>query len=120
MFDHWSSSTFNRKYISTDIANLIHKQTIIPLFDYADFLIESGQRIYIDRLDVLHEKAICIIDCKKNGLLDCKCLVSPTTRRREHHCAIMYRLSRVMGYLDTYRPRINLRSRKKVKFISHK
>ena len=31
-----------RKYITCSIANIIYKQTI-PLFDYADFLIESGQ-----------------------------------------------------------------------------
>ena len=51
-----------QKYINSNIA--CTKQTIIPLYDYADFLIESGPMYYIDRLDTLHEKAIQLIDCK--------------------------------------------------------
>ena len=111
-----------RKYITADITNVIYKQTIIPLFDYADFLIESGQKYYLYRLDVLHEKALRIIDCKKHHQLECGGLeilyrlTSPSARRREHHCAIMYRFSKLKGYLDLYRPKINLRSRNKVKF----
>ena len=34
-----------RKYIDNWTANNIYKQTIIPLFDYADFLIEKTVRI---------------------------------------------------------------------------
>ena len=45
-----------RKYITCSIANTIYKQTIIPFFDYADFLIESWQNMYINRLDTLHSK----------------------------------------------------------------
>ena len=42
-------------------------------------------------------------------------LQPPRWRRIEHHCAIMYRLSRNGQLLDTYRPKINPRSRRKVK-----
>ena len=35
------------KYITSNIANILYKQTIIPLFVNADFLIKSGQNIYI-------------------------------------------------------------------------
>ena len=31
-----------RKYITSDIACTIYKQVILPLMDYADFLIDSG------------------------------------------------------------------------------
>ena len=31
-----------RKFITPDSANIVYKQTIVLLFDYADFLIESG------------------------------------------------------------------------------
>ena len=44
----------------------MYKQTIIPLFDYDDFLIESGQNKYITRLNDLHVKGLRIIDCNKH------------------------------------------------------
>ena len=55
-----------RKYVnnSISIACTNYKQTIVPLFDYADFLTDSGPKYYVDRLDTLHEKAVCIIDSK--------------------------------------------------------
>ena len=31
-----------RPYITVEIANTIYKQTILPLMDYGDFMIESG------------------------------------------------------------------------------
>ena len=43
-------------------------------------------------------------------------LDSPIRRRKEHHCLIMYRLSKIGGNIDEYRPAIRLRNRKKVKF----
>ena len=49
-----------RKYTSCDLANTVYKQTIIPLFDYADFLIESGQNKYITHLNDLHVKGLRI------------------------------------------------------------
>ena len=41
---------------------------------------------------------------------------SPQMRRTEHHCSIMYRLSRMGKNLEKHRPNINLRSRNKLKF----
>ena len=115
-----------RKYITSNIANIVYKQTIVPLFDYADFLIESGQNIYIDRLHNQHSKALRIIDCKQHeqyqvvDLEQMYRLLPLTSRRREHHCAIMYRLSKLQNNLDHYRPTVNLRSRKKVRFLRPK
>ena len=43
----------------------IYTQTIIPLFNYGDFLIEGGSKKCIDRLGIIHEKANGIIDYKK-------------------------------------------------------
>ena len=37
-------------------------------------------------------------------------------RRAEHHSAIMYRLSKKGQLLDNIRPKINLRSNRKIKF----
>ena len=111
-----------RKYITYIIANTIYNQTIIPLFDYADFLIESGQNMYLNRLGALHSKGLLIIDCKKHSnMTDSQLeshygLITPLTRRIEHHDAIMYRQSKVHDIFDTYRPPITLRSHKKIKF----
>ena len=42
-----------RKYITCDLTNIVYKQTITPLFDYVDFLIESGQNKYTGiRIDI--------------------------------------------------------------------
>ena len=109
-----------RKYIDNGTSNIIYKQTIIPLFDYADFLIDSGPLYYQTRLLTLHEKAVMIIDCNVHkhsniiGLERYYRLQPPRRRRAEHHSAIMYKLSKNGQLLDTYRPNINLRSRKKV------
>ena len=111
-----------RKYIDNWTANIIYKQTIIPLFDYADFLIDSGPVYYQNRILSLHEKAVRIIDCnthKQTNMTDlevCYRLQSPQRRRIEHHAAIMYRLSKNGQLLDIFRPKINLRSRRNVKF----
>ena len=111
-----------RKYIDNQIANTIYKQTIIPIFDYADFLVDSGPTYYRERLMTLHEKAVSIIDCNSHKratiieLEKCYNLQPPRRRQVEHHSSIMYRLSRNRQTLDSYRPNINLRSRKKVKF----
>ena len=115
-----------RKYITCDLANTVYKQTIIPLFDYADFLIESGQNKYITRLNDLHVKGVRIIDCNKHvhateAVLEKEYgLLTPTVRRHEHPSAIMYRQCRVVENLDVYRPPMTLRSNKKIKFRRQK
>ena len=111
-----------RKYMDSGIANTVYKQTIIPLFDYADFLVDGGPKCYQNRLTTLHEKSIKIIDCNMHKNASIRELESmfnlqpPSRRRSEHHAAIMYRLSKDACLLDTLRPKINLRSRKKVQF----
>ena len=63
-----------------------------------------------------------IIDCKAHSKESEKelemryNLKAPIERRREHHCVKMYRLSKIHGNLDIFRPTVNLRSRNKVKF----
>ena len=41
-------------------------RTYLVIFDYSDFLIESGQNKYITRLNDLHVKVLRIIDCNKH------------------------------------------------------
>ena len=54
------------KYILCDLANTVYKQTIVPLFDYADFLIKSGKNKYITCLNNLLFKSLRITDCNKH------------------------------------------------------
>ena len=115
-----------RKFLTSHLANTLYKQVILPLFDYADFLIDGGPMYYIRKIDNLHEKAVKIIDCNKHRIDDLNVLENvyflerPERWRKEHHCMIKYRLSKFGENIDTYRPTIRLRSRKKVKFKSNK
>ena len=80
------------------------------------------QLYYQERITSLHEKAVLTIDGKANnknnirGLETIYRLQHPRRRRAEHHSAIMYRLSKNGQLLDTFRPKIHLRSRGKIKF----
>ena len=115
-----------RKYITSDIACTIYKQTILPLYDYGDFVVDCGPKYYIKKLDALHEKGLKLIDCKMHHNADIALLQShyriipPQLRRREHLYVVMYRLSKFGDNLEKYRPKIHLRSRKKVKFKSQR
>ena len=51
-----------QKYVTPDIALNIYKQIILPLFDYTDFMVESGPKGKIDKLERREEKALRCID----------------------------------------------------------
>ena len=55
-----------RKFITADIASIIYKQVVVPLLDYANFLIDSSPAYFIRRIENLHDKALRVIDCKKH------------------------------------------------------
>ena len=44
-----------RKYITCDIANLICKQTILPISEYADLMMESGPKSDVNKLQDLQD-----------------------------------------------------------------
>ena len=56
-------------YATNDIACKIYKQTILPLLDHADFLIESARSTSVSCLFHLQEKAVQYIDYKANKKL---------------------------------------------------
>ena len=111
-----------RPYITNDVACTIYKQTILPLMDYADFMIESTCPTVHNRLINLQEKALKYIDNEehRNMRYDDLCTlygIQPLKLRwREHILCLMYRQSKKKGKLDIKRTHINLRSNKKVKF----
>ena len=114
-----------RQYITTDTALTIYKQMIIPLFDYADFMVESASKVKISKLEKLQEKALKCIEnsCRKkvnvDPLYEKYGIQQLCLRYREHISCFMYRQSKKPGVLDATRPPINLRSNKKVKFKKH-
>ena len=115
-----------RKYITRNVASLIYKQTILPVVEYADQMVESGPSDKVDRLQVLQEKAVKIIDNKEHPEMDIPILsnyyrIAPLKERRaEHLCVLMLRRSKDEMYLDNSRPEIHLRNRNKIKFNTFK
>ena len=115
-----------RKYITVPIAEVIYKQMILPLFDYADFMVESSGKTIVERLEKLQERAVMYIDNdRSNGMevaqLYDKYGIKPLVlRRREHHSCVMYMLSKKNVNLEIARPSINLRSNSKIHFKKRK
>ena len=75
-----------RQYITTNTALTIYKQMIIPLFDYADFMVESASKGRISKLEKLQEKALKCVEneCQKKvdvGLLYGKHGIQPLCLR---------------------------------------
>ena len=111
-----------RPFITNTVANLVFKTHVLPMFDYADFLVESGKAEKIDRLDTIQKRALKIIDSKSNQGLDEKQLMNLyglhtlAERRVKHHLVLMYRLSHEKDHIDTYRPPVSLRNSNKIKF----
>ena len=50
-----------RKFIDNNSANIIYKQTILPIFDYSRFLLDSSTQKAIDDLQKLQNKALRIV-----------------------------------------------------------
>ena len=112
-----------RPYITKDIACTIYKQTVVQLIDYADFMIESVNQAASNKLIKLQEKAVKYIDNNTNATLkhDELCMKYNIQALRlgwrEHILSLMYRLSKKKHKLNVIRPKINLRSTAKVKFL---
>ena len=87
------------KYITSKIVCLIYKQTILPICEYADQLVESGLSEKVSRLQSLQDKAVRIIDNNEHrgvgteGLNNFFRMDFLKLRRAEHLACSMYRLS---------------------------
>ena len=112
-----------RPYVTQRVAALIYKQFILPILDYADFLFDSTVKYELDLLDRIQDRALRLIgrgQPNNRAIEDIYNFEPLKARRRKHHLALMYRLSKNGLYLDTVRPKIALRSRNKVKFTTAK
>ena len=111
-----------RKFITSKIASTIYKQTILPLIEYADLIIDSGPLDKVSRLQKLQDKAIHLIDDGRHGLLDIEVVsnlyrITPLKlRRAEHLSLVMFRLKSDPLRIEQQRPNVHLRGRNKIKF----
>ena len=92
--------------------------------EYADFLVDSCNKIKTGKLESIQKRAVKIIDwsrhkgTKYEDLLILYSLDDLEVRRKRHHLTVMFRRSQDPSNLDLGRPGIELRSNKKVKFKS--
>ena len=114
-----------RRYLSEKTASLVYKVMIMPHFDYVDFVIDSAIKVKTDRLERLHKRAIRTIEYervpeRKTLLVDLYTrynLTSLYQRRTEHLLFFMYKIAnQTPENLEIQRPKIELRSKNKVKF----
>ena len=89
-----------RPFITNTVVNLVYKTHVLPMFDYADLLVESRKTEKIERLDSIQKRAINIIDCKINQgmneqeLMDLYGLQTLAKRQATHHLVLMFRLNK--------------------------
>ena len=108
-----------RPYISCAVANRVYKSHVLPIYDYADFLIDSCRQTTVDSFGRLQKCAVHTIDYKTHHgmtyeqLLDLYGLMSLAEWTRKHQLCLMYRLSHNLDYIDRRRPDINLCSSQK-------
>ena len=111
-----------RPHISAEVANQIYKTCILPILDYVDFLIDSGNVYNIGRLNNIQRRSLKVIDqhqhynAHDDELLNIYGLIPLEKRRELHMCAIMFRQSKIIENIDNYKPNICLRNRNKLKF----
>ena len=116
-----------RRHISENTALKIYKTLIMCHMDYGDFVIYTGTKAYVDRLDRLQTRTIrCIeyqFDPDKRKDLDSLYtkyrLETVEARRKRNLVKLMYSESKNPASIDMYRPQMVLRSHNSVK-LNHK
>ena len=89
-----------RKYIDSNTALHVYKQMILPLNDYADFMVKSGPTNKVSQLEKLHERPVKTIDNKQYPKLSIEGLMNfyrlhPLCEKPNEHTYI-YRLDHKM------------------------
>ena len=102
--------------LSESLACRIYKQTIMPLFEYASFIVDSATKEQCKKLDRLHEKALHLIYYKKEyeqgkriyvnmGDLYSKYNLEPLiVRRKQQLLCIVYEYSKIPTMLKEDNP----------------
>ena len=101
-FEKMVDSTFNkanrklyllkriRPFITSSVANRVYKAHILPILDYADFLIDSCTKKKVENLEKVQKRAMHIIDNKAHFSLNYNDLLQlysfkPLIERRVEH-----------------------------------
>ena len=116
-----------RKHISEKTALRIYKTLIMCHLDYGDFVIDSGSKANIDRLDRLQVRTLRCIEYRldKDRRMNLSTLYhrynleSLESRRKRNILKMMYTESKNDANIDMYRPPRVLRSSKNIK-MNHK
>ena len=115
-----------RPFLTNDICCHVYKQTILPVMDYADYIVDSAPKNRVSRLQNLQTKAIKLIDNQKHNKLSVDelhtlyNLKKLKSRRDEHILCVMYAHSKVKTNLTKPVEGMVLRNSNKVKFYCKK
>ena len=112
-----------RRFIKEGTAVKIYKTMIRPHLEYIDFIIESGNKDNIDRIDKLQDRALrrieyCIDPAERveYTVLREKYKIEPLdVRRKRSLLGIMFKQSKEIDNLEVISHDINLRSRGRIK-----
>ena len=116
-----------RRHITEQTALRIYKCLIMCHFDYGDFVIDSGSKANIDRLNRLQIRTLRCIEYRLDptqrlGIADLyhRYHLEPLDKRRKRNLLkILFKESKNECNIDMYRPERTLRSSKNVK-LNHK
>ena len=114
-----------RRFITTQAAILIYKQTILPYLDYASFLMDSAYQYSLSLLDKIQKRGIRLIEYEKDyrnrrstkDLMSAYGLQSLRHRRDLQLLTFMYNESLNADNLNLRSHNILLRSSNKIKFM---
>ena len=116
-----------RRHITEKTALRIYKCLIMCHFDYGDFVVDSGTKINIEKLNRLQVRTMRCVEYRLDPAqrLDIEDLYHKynletlKNRRQKNLLKIMFNESKKDSNIDIYRPELVLRSRKNVK-LNHK
>ena len=110
-----------RKFLNFEAAILIYKQTILPIMDYAGFLLIASNQSELEEFQILQNDILCI--CTRTKLSDrvsiselhTKCNIIGTKQRMQRQLLwLMYLLSKEMSYIHV--PARQTRNANKIQF----
>ena len=112
-----------RCFLTQKTALLVYKVMILPHFDYVDFIVDSATNECTEKLECLHKRAIRKIELHQNQnqkldyntVLRSFGLTTLYQRRAKHLLTFIFKYKGEIVKLDPQKPKIELRSKNKVK-----
>ena len=112
-----------RRFLTKETALLLYKVMILPHFDYVDFIADSATVESTEKIERLHKRAIRKVEFSQQynqkgqyeKVLQNFGLTSLYQRRAEHLLTFIYKFKGDIVRIDPQKPKIELRSKNKVK-----